>query len=158
MRNPQRHRDTGPTRAGSTLVEVLIAAMILSIVVMGTSAQMYYARFIQTRQLAKRTAIEAATARLEELRTEGFDRLAAVIPQDYATHYLTQAGGAWSAHDVDPGEQCAGNGQTLALVTTARFADIDGGAPSFDYLELSVRVPVNASGSDSVSLQTWLAF
>jgi Tfp pilus assembly protein PilV len=148
----------GRHRTGSTLIEVLMAAVILTVVVLGTSAQLYFSRSDQLRQLTKRTVLEAASTRLERLRAAGFDALAAAIPQDYDSHYLVQAGGAWTAMDTDPGDELEANGRTFPMTTTVRFGDIDGGPASYDCLQLAVNVPLNTNGSENITLETWCAF
>lgn len=60
---------------GFSLVEVMVAVLILTIVAMGGAALMQRAGSTVAIQKNKRAAITAATRRLEQLRTEPYENL-----------------------------------------------------------------------------------
>ena len=82
-------------RAGATLVEVMIACVILLVMAVGGAAYLYQSGAILVTQRNKRVALETGNTRLEEIRATGYTALTALVPTDYDVHYLRKVGGSW---------------------------------------------------------------
>ena len=59
-------------RRGTTIVEVVLAALILAIMAIGGAAYMLQGRLVVGVQRNKRVALEAANAKLEEMRATSY--------------------------------------------------------------------------------------
>ena len=137
-----------------TLVEILVAAVILMIIAMGSAAYIYQARAGIVTQRNKRIAIVAASSRLEELRATQYGSITNLIPFDYATRHLRRLGPGWQVSEGDPGETVNINGTALPISTFVRYLDIDGGMNSYDCLQMTVSVGYRPGVPDRVTLQT----
>jgi prepilin-type N-terminal cleavage/methylation domain-containing protein len=124
-------RRGGKTRAAFTLVEVMLAALVLAVLAIGGAALMYRGRADMVRQQYKRAAIECANARLEVL-TRG-------LP------YATVAGWVGSPPPVD---SVVLNGRPNYPMTTT----VNNGPDNC--LAITVRVQYGPNSSDTVSLDT----
>lgn len=148
----------GPVRnsngAGLTLVEVMIAIVILTIMALGSAAFLYHSRVGIFYQGNKRVALEAANSRLEEIRASQYDDVKPT-GSDYNTHYLSGQVGNWVLADSDPGETKNINGRTLPIVTRVRYMDIDGEPDSYDYIRITVSMGYRAGIDNTVTLETF---
>ncbi len=151
----------GPVRnsngAGLTLVEVMIAIVILTVMALGSAAFLYHSQVGIFYQGNKRVALEAANSRLEEIRASQYDDIKPT--EDYDIHYLSPdlSGqvGDWTPADNDPGETKNINGRTLPIVTKVRYMDIDGEPDSYDYIRITVSMGYRAGIDDTVTLETF---
>ncbi len=86
-------KKTQKSKAGFSLIEVLLAALIIAIMVLGGAATMYYTGSNINAQGHRRIALELASQRLEDARQNYYY---SILPADYDdTYYLT-------ADAVDP--------------------------------------------------------
>ena len=60
-------------RGGGTLVEVMIAAVVLMVIALAGGAFLYHGRANVAIQKNKRVALEVANSRLEDLRASAYD-------------------------------------------------------------------------------------
>ena len=141
-------------RAGTTLVETMIACIILAIMALGGASYLYQSRASLAMQRNKRAALEVGNARLEEIRATSYAMLTSLFATDYNLHYLRKVGGAWQASSADPGETASINGSLLPQATTVQYQDVDGGASSYDCLGVIVKTAYRLGSSDRVKLQT----
>ena len=150
-----RGAGSGPRPAsGFTFVEVMIAMIILALLAIGGGAFLSYSRTHVDIQRNKRAALEEANKRLEELRASGYD---ATKPtnNNYVVVYLQKSGNAWNRRSSDPGETVSINGQTMPIVTTVQFVDVDGGSASYDYTLFAVQVGFRAGSTNRVHLWSY---
>ncbi len=150
----------GPVRnsngAGLTLVEVMIAIVILTVMALGSAAFLYHSQVGIFYQGNKRVALEAANSRLEEIRASQYNDINDIMPNDYAIHYLSpDLSGNWALTDNDPEETKNINGITLPIVTKVRYMDIDEGTDSYDYIRITVSMGYRAGIDDTVTLETF---
>ena len=151
------HLQPRDTCSGATLVEVMIACIILAIMAIGSAAYLHQSRANLVFQRNRRIALESGNARLEDIRTTTYTTFAALLTADHNLRYLTKAGGSWQASSVDPGETTGINGTLMPLTTTVRYIDVDGGSASFDCLEVTVSVAYRMNSGDRVQLQSLYA-
>ena len=142
------------TACGFTLVEVLIAIVILTVVAIGGVAFIYHSQVGLIFQGDKRVALEAANSRLEELRASQYGNITPT-GDDYDIHYLSGQIGSWTITDSDPSETKTINGKTLPIVTTVRYMDIDGGFNSYDYIRITVNTGYREAISTTITLDTF---
>lgn len=146
-------------RRGATLVEVMIASVILLVMALGSTAFMYHGRAEIGIQRNRRVAVDVSNSRLEELRASNYDAVKP-LANGYTTYYLEPSGSTWARTTTDPGETVTINGQSYDIVTTVRYIDVDSGtsfddsADSYDAVQMSVSVKYRVNSSDAVTLQT----
>ena len=140
--------------SGFTLVEVLIAIVILAVVAIGSVAFIYHSQAGIIFQGDKRVALEIANSRLEEIRASQYSDIHPVN-DDYDIHYLSGQIGSWTITDSDPGETKGINSKTLPIVTTVRYMDIDGGSSTYDYVRIAVSIGYREAISTTVTLDTF---
>jgi len=63
-------------RKGFTLVEVLLSIVILSILLCGAISMYFYSGEIQSMATHKKIAAELANSKMEEIKREGYNKLA----------------------------------------------------------------------------------
>ncbi|MEI6971111.1 MAG: prepilin-type N-terminal cleavage/methylation domain-containing protein [bacterium] len=141
-------------RDGATLVEVLIAVVILAVMAVGSAAYLHLSRSNLAVQRNKRTALEAGNARMEEMRTTSYTAMTGLLPLDYSLRYLRRTAGTWVASTTDPGETVNINGSILPITTTVRFVDIDGGPASYDCIAMVVKVAYRPNIADRIILES----
>ena len=141
------------TRSGTTLVEVLVSCLILAVIAVGTGACLSLSRTGAAVQRNRRTAMELANSRMEEIRGALY---AAIVPPvaSYDTYYLDFITGAWRVSATDQGETVTLGGRSRPMVTTVQYMDVDGGPASYDCLRISVSVQYRDTARDAVTLQT----
>jgi type II secretory pathway pseudopilin PulG len=146
-------------REGATLVEVMVAAVILLVMALGSTAFMYHSRADIGIQRNKRVAVDVANSRLEEVRASNYDDIKPTS-QNYNTYYLSPAGSTWAIGTSDPGETVAINGRAYSIATTVRYIDVDAGtsyddtSSSYDAVRITVSVEHRVNSSDAVALQS----
>jgi len=65
-----------PARPGMTIIEVMLAALILVIAIIGTSSSYVLARRLVVKQQHSRAAVQFASQKLEQLKAAGYDNVA----------------------------------------------------------------------------------
>jgi type II secretory pathway pseudopilin PulG len=145
--------------AGTTLVEIMLAVVILAIVAVAGGAYLFHGRMQVDLQNNKRVALEIANSRLEELRAAVYDDIKPTT-LTYALRYVRKTGGTppWASQSPDPLQKVSINSVTnLPMTTTVQYLDLDGPATnSYDALRLTVSVGYRllAPASEAVTLQT----
>ncbi len=150
----RRASQTPTSRCGATLVEVLVACVILAVIAIGTAACLYLARGATTVQRDRRAALNVANSRLEEIRSAPYGSVARTNVASYTVYYLDRIGGTWHMSATDPGETVRIGAALRPLTTTAQLVDADGGSASYDCVRVTVRVGYRNGTSDSVKLET----
>ncbi len=144
-------------RLGTSLVEIVIAMFILTIVALGTTAYIHHAVGRINRERNRRVAVAVANARLEALRAAPY---ADVTPPslNYTTYFLAaQAGGGWNKYDANPAENVLINGRSFRIITRVRYMDLDGGSSSYDCVRAIVTVRYLPGSTDQILLATYLS-
>ena len=141
-------------RAGTTLVEVMVACVILMIVALAGAGYVYQSQSALGVQSNKRIALEAGNARMEDIRGTAYTVLQGLVPADYGLHYLKKVGVAWQVSSTDPGETVSINGLFMPITTTLQYMDIDGGINTYDCFAVTVSTAYRKGFSDRVTLQT----
>lgn len=133
-------------KKGFSLVEVMIAVLLLTIMALGGAAFMQRAGSTVTIQKSKRAAIIAASRRLEQLRTEPFDNI-----NDSPVGALWYIDGANNVVTDKPAETVSINGrQRPFYVEIQRFSE---SSPTREYVRATVYVQYR-EGGNWVSLTT----
>jgi len=142
------------SRLGCTLVEVMVACVILMIIAVAGAAYLYQSEATLAYQSQKRTALEAGGARLEEIRATSYTNLQSLLTFDYNVHYLEKAGSTWLVSNGDPGETANINGISLPITTTVQYGNVAGGGGSYDYLIVAVNIAYRQGIGDRIALQS----
>jgi len=125
-------------RSGTTLVEAMLAIVILLIMALGGAGFIFYSSGQIAVEKNKRVAMEFANARLEEMRFAPYADIVQYLPQDHDAHKIKKDEiGEWV---MGEGENVTINNMSLPVVTTVQYVDEDGGFPSYDYLKVDVEV------------------
>lgn len=141
-------------RAGASLVDVLMALLVLTILALSTGVLGTHGRGRIALQRHRQAALALAQGRLEEARAAPFTALRPALTNQ-TPYFLSVTGGAWSVSAADPHETRLVNKRTFAMTTVVRWVDADGGSPSLDALRITVTVPVRSGAGDDVVLETW---
>jgi len=141
-------------KCGLTLVEVMIAIVILMVMALGNAVFLYHSQVGIFTQGNKRVALEAASSRLEEICASDYNDIEPP-EKNYDVYYLSGQVGGWTLTDNDPGETRNINGKTLPIVTEVRYMDIDGGTDSYDYVQITVSTGYRTGTNDMVTLETF---
>jgi type II secretory pathway pseudopilin PulG len=150
-------RAGGGRGAGSTLIEILVAALILAILALGGGAYLYHAQLQLSLAQDERVALQTAIGRIEDLEATPYNAITNSFAVGTNVFYLDKLTGAWSASATNRGETVVINGPSRPITTTAQFVDADGGSLSYDCLRVSVSVGFNRKSADAITLRTVLA-
>lgn len=144
----------GHARSGSTLIEVMVAALILAALAIAGAAVLHQARAGHYAQATRRVALELATGRLEDLRASPFAQVKPPV-KNFDAWYISRDGGSWTHGTSDPGETVTVNNRTMELTTTVRYADLDAGqSNSYDYVIAEVAVAAGDRDGNWMRLDT----
>lgn len=153
----KRRNRPSPTRfkarRGTTLVEVLLATLLLAILALAGAAFLYHSGAAVRIEQDRGTALNLANARLEALRSSPFERIHPPS-NNYDVYFLSIAGSAWEHSRGDPGETVSVNGRSVPIVTTVQYEDVDGGLTSYDMIRVVVRIGFRLNRPDRVILET----
>lgn len=151
-RRPARHgRLLG--RQGTTLIEAMASIAILSIVALGTAAFISHAQARTVLQSFRFTALQQATARLEQIRRATGSTIAPTT-QNYSVWYLDYMTGAPRLSTANPGETVSIGGQLRPMATTVQYMDPTGGATLFVCLRIRVQIQCGREPDETVTLET----
>lgn len=156
-------------QAGSSLIEVMVALLILAILVIGTVASTARLGETVARQGHKRAAIAAAHRRMEEVRSVLYTHFSETenpadgiaIGGDWVflsanTNRADATVPAFYRHGSAPGETVPVNGLPRAARTRVRFVDTSAG--SFATAQcLEIEVSVATGAGDPVVLRSLYA-
>jgi len=137
------------SKRGASLLEVLLALVIVLIVAIGGGAFVYYSTGAVGVERNKRAALEVANARLEEMKARDYED---IIPRETEDPYLPIYD--YEEHIIE--ETVSINGVDRPMDTTVQYVDVDGGTPSYDYLLVTVDVDYSSNSSGVVTLQTYI--
>lgn len=147
----RRHRHRA--RHGLTLVEVMLATLVLALLAIGGAAFLQHSTSQVVVQRNRRAAAELANGRLEDLRASGYVNFKPTS-LNYSVWYLQKVSNSWARTSADPNEAVTINGASYPIRTTVQYQDADGGAASYDYVQLTVAVQFRSSSSEVVTLTT----
>lgn len=144
-------------RHGSTLIEVMIALLIVTVLVLGVAAFIYHGRASVYAQRDRLSALERVNQRLEWLRSEPY---ISVRPpaQNFSTYWMrapTTAG--WRFYTSRRRENIQVNTRRYLMTTTVQYVDVDGGTPSFDAVLFTVSMRYRTGSTDEISISTYRA-
>lgn len=141
------------SRSGGSLIEILVACLILAVVAVGTAACLYLSQGATAVQRNRRTALELANSRLEELRSAPY---ASICPSagNANLFYIDRLTGNWRVTGAYHDESVLVNGRARRITTTVRRVDADGGAVSWDCVRLAVSIAYGSGPLDVVTLET----
>lgn len=134
-------------------MEVIFACVILAILVLAASQSMYFSKSIAAKQRSRRTALEIANGRLEDVRAAPYSQIASSTTNG-TVRYLRRTSTGWSISSSNPGETVQVNNFARPIVTTVQYIDADGGSTSYDCLKVIVRANYAAGANDYVQLET----
>ena len=154
--NHTRRRFHRPGRAGTSLVEIMIASVVLAVLALGVAASMEHSRSKSMMQRQRRTAAEVANGRMEALRAAIYTDLLP-LAQNYNWYFLRFTGNVWSVSSSDPSETVTINEQNRPMRTRVQYVDADGGSASYDCLRLQVQVQFARDANSVVILETMKA-
>lgn len=141
-------------RRGSTLVETMLACLILAIVALAGAEYLFRGRTALIIQKNRRLALEAANSRMEEWRATPYGDVTNLLPSaSYATVYACRSGAAWG-NGIDSASIA---GIAYTMTNALQYVDLDGGGASYDAVRITVSVSYSASVKDQVTVQTLVA-
>ena len=155
------------SKSGATLVEVLVALVIIALVILGGGMFFFYGRVAIIREAHRRAALLVASQRLEALKAADYPE---IIPEDFDPgyyHYYIVWRSNWGTLEnliEDPGDPSFSYDYVTVdsltdqrMLTQAEYVDDDGMGDSYDYVEVTVRVEWRDSTTNTVSLTTLVA-
>lgn len=151
---PVRPGRTGrDRRAGTSLVEVMVGCLILGVLALASAASLQYARSTSVQQRDRRTALELANSRLEELRAAAYNDVKPSA-NNFNPFYLRRQGTGWAVSSGNTNETVQVNGRARSLITTVQYVDVDGGSASYDALQFKASMQYGSSADMWVELET----
>ena len=147
---PARHHLS--RKQGASLVEVVVAMVVLATLAIAGAAFLAQARGDVSNQRNRRAAVEVAVSRLEAIRTSLYSDVAPPT-KDYTIYYLVPNAGSWTHVTSDPGESTNINGRTLLLTTTVQYTDLESDNDSYDYINVSVAIGHRLNSPERIRLQ-----
>lgn len=144
--------------SGSTLIEVLIAMVILTVLVLGVASFIQYGRSSVYAQRDRIAVLERVNGRLEELRAEPYTTFTDTLPLDYNEYWMRKEQGEWTFYSSRSRQTLLVNqARRYRVTTTVRYVDADGGTPSYDMLKFTVGMRYRTGAADEIVLSTYRA-
>ena len=141
-------------RGGSTLVETMLACLILAIVALGGAEYLFRGRSALIIQKNRRLALEAANSRMEEWRATPYGDVTNLIPPaSYGLTYACRSGATW-VNGIDTANIA---GVACPMTNALQYVDLDGGTVSYDAVRVTVSVAYSATIKDQVTVETLVA-
>ena len=142
-------------KKGSTLIEVILTVIILSIfIIAGASFNIYASLWIGMYE-NKAQALQVANNRLEELEAFLPNIWSDPVPSPpYPIYYISQNGTSWAISGNNPGETVNINGVSMPITTTAQWVDVTPGVPA--YIAINVTVRYKRNPNQDLALQTYI--
>jgi Tfp pilus assembly protein PilV len=136
---------------GTSLIEVMIAILLIALVILGGGMFFFYGRVNIVREAHRRAALLVASQRLEALKAADWD-LIAHNPLSYQPYYITHSSD-WALNLSETKETVTvDNLSDAQMLTEAQYMDDDGMNDSYDYLKITVRVEWSDPATNRVSL------
>ena len=151
------------SNTGATLVELLVALLVIALVILGGGMFFFYGRVNIIREAHRRAAVLVASQRLEALKAATWDDIAPEAADPSFRYYLlSSASWSWiqpAVSEDDPPEDAeeavtVDNLSDGKMVTEAQW---DGSGGSYDYLKITVTVEWSDSTTNTVSSTTLIA-
>ena len=136
-------------RTGASLIEVMYTILLLSILSVGGAAYLSHSRAECYAQLSRRSALEVANTRLEELYHADYNDISP-LSLTFNTCFISGSPANWTVQSADPSEQLVVGSQSLPITTSVSYQDINGGSDSYDFLHIIVEVAYRANANDTV--------
>lgn len=143
-------------RSGGTLVEIMIAVLILMVLAVAGGSYLAESRGTLAVQRNKASALAAASGRLEALRGTRYSTLTNLVAVGSGVRYLRWNAGAWVVNNSDPGETVTISGMNLPIQTAVQYVDLDGGVASYDALWVRVQAGYRPGRPERVSVDTFI--
>jgi type II secretory pathway pseudopilin PulG len=145
-------------RIGTTLIEVMLALLILTIVALGVASYIYYSRASVYAQRDRLSVLELVVGRLEQLRADAIDDVSPPS-ENYTLYYMVwnDADGDWDFSTSETDETITVNSRPYLMTTTVQYEDIDGGSASYDILHFVVSMQYRTGSDDVIALRTYRA-
>jgi len=147
------------SKRGATLVELMIALLIIALVILGGGMFFFHGRVNIMREAHRRAALLVVSQRLEELKAANWGGIALTSPLSYESYYITHSGG-WvrNLSETKDTEVPVDNLSDGEMVTEVQWEDDgDDGIDSYDYLKLTVTIEWHNGTTNTVSLSTLIA-
>ena len=145
--------------SGSSLVEVMLAMVIILILILGGAGFVYHSTRDIGLERNKRISLEIANSRLEDLHATP-SATYGPLAENFNVYYVKKQGTDWVVSTTDPLETASINNLTnVPITTTVQYADAQEDSPpnSYDYIHVIVRVGYRPDSTDRVTLETYLA-
>jgi hypothetical protein len=136
---------------GSTLVEVLLAALLLTTLILAGASFLYQSRTTVGVQRNRRMAIAFASSRLEDLRAS---RYGEITPQFGERDFIARNGTNWVHSESDPGEVARINGIGMPTATVVEYLDIEKDGNSRDAVRIRTSVNYRLGTDARVEFET----
>ena len=145
------------SRKAFTLVELMIAAAVLTLIALGGISYVYHSKGLIAMNKLKRNALQVAETRLEKIRTADFLDIKPT-EDSYKKAYLLLDNNIWKVSSVDSQDVVVLNERDYPVKTTVVFQDIDSsdGVDSYDYLDIAVSVKWNQNIDNEIILETFV--
>jgi len=110
------------SKTGTTLIEVMIALMIIGIIIIGGGMFFFHGRVNIVREAHRRAAVLVASQRLEELKAANWDDIVGkyaekIVPEDLPEEYGLPDG------EMDTEAHWVGGDDYLEVTVTVRWSD-----------------------------------
>jgi len=147
----------GQGRHGSTLVEVMFALLISTVLVLGVAAFIYYGRASVYAQRDRLSVLERVNQRLEWLRSEPYTSVQPPA-ENFSTYWMrTPTVSGWRFYTSRRTQNVTVNTRRYRMETTVQYVDADGGSPSYDALLFTVSMRYRTGSNDEITISTYRA-
>ena len=143
---------------GTTLVELLVALPLITLVILGGGMFFFYGRVNIVQEAHRRAALLVTSQRLEALKAADYKKIALNDPS-YQPYYITHSSDwAWNLSETKE-TVTVDNLSDGQMLTEAQWRDDDpdDSNDSYDYLKITVTVEWSDSTTNTVSLSTVIA-
>jgi prepilin-type N-terminal cleavage/methylation domain-containing protein len=113
-----------PKRQGVTLVEVMLAIVIIAILAAGGLRYSFFSAGLIRDQKEARMVREAANGWMERMLAKSYADYLAVVTADDVTYYMQEnSAGSFNIIQSDPGDTVSINGSSQPVRATAKLMD-----------------------------------
>jgi Tfp pilus assembly protein PilV len=139
-------------RAGSTLVEVMLACLILAIIAVAAAEYIYRGQATQLVQKNRRLALMVANSRLEEIRAAPYSSITGLLSiGSYSPVTVLRSNNTFVARS---GEKVNINGVLLPMTNTIQYIDTENDNNTWDAVRVTVSVGYRVGMNDQIVVQT----
>ncbi len=140
-RSPVRANRVG--KSGSSLVEVMVACVILLIIAVAGAEYLSHGQATLAFQKNRRLALEVANSEMEKIEGMSYGAITNLLPNNPRSFGVVNIG-----TNVNIG------GATLPMTRTFRYFDADAGSSTYDAVWVSVSVRYRSDLGDQITLHT----